>query len=197
MMNVYDAVKSRRTIRKFKQDPVPSEDIKKIIDCARLAPYGANLQPLKFAVITDENDRKNLYPLIKYAAYLTDWNPSFEECPPVYIAVLTDTSLKAADKSECDCGAAVMSMWLEAEELGLGSCWLGAIDRNKIKEKIMKLKKQTSHSNVIIVSYMLGLGYPAQSGETFDMKDDIKYYFDENGNVHVPKRTLDEIIVEL
>ena len=189
-MNVYDAVKSRRTIRKFKQDPVPSEDIKKIIDCARLAPYGANLQPLKFAVITDENDRKNLYPLIKYAAYLTDWNPSFEECPPVYIAVLTDTSLKAADKSECDCGAAVMSMWLEAEELGLGSCWLGAIDRNKIKEKLNIDEKYH-------VSYMLGLGYPAQSGETFDMKDDIKYYFDENGNVHVPKRTLDEIIVEL
>lgn len=189
-MNVYDAVKERRTIRKFRQDPLKQEDIMQIIDCARLAPYGANLQPLKFAVITDESKRKELYPLIKYAGYLTDWNPEFEECPPVFIAVLNDTSLKPTAKSECDSGAAVTSMCLAATEFGIGSCWLGAIDRAMIKTKLGIDEKYD-------VTYMLGLGYPAQSGETFDMKDDIKYYFDENGNVHVPKRMLSDIIIDL
>ncbi len=189
-MNVYDAAVSRRTIRKFKQDPISSEAIDKIIECARLAPYGANMQPLKFAVVTDEQKRKELFPLIKYAGYLTDWNPAFEECPPVFIAILNDTSIKPSENAECDCGAAVMSMCLEAEELGLGSCWLGAIDRAKIKEKLGLDEKYD-------VKYLLGLGRSAQSGEAFDMEGDIKYYFDENGNVHVPKRTMEEIIVKL
>ena len=189
-MNIYDAARSRRTIRKFKQEPVSREDIMKIIDCARLAPYGANMQPLKFAVIEDEQKRRDLFPLIKYAGYLSDWNPAFEECPTVFIAVLADSSIKPPANTECDCGAAVMSMCLEAEELGIGSCWLGAIDRPKIKERLGLGEKYD-------VKYLLGLGIPAQSGDVFDIKDDIKYYFDENGNVHVPKRTMDEIIVKL
>ena len=190
-MNVYDAAKTRRTIRKFRQTPVNNEDIMKIIDCARLAPYGANMQPLKFAVVSDEQKRRELYPLIKYAGYLSDWNPVFEECPPVFIVVLSDTSIKPSSNTECDCGAAVMSMCLEAEELGLGSCWLGAIDRPKIKEKLGIDEKYD-------VKYLLGLGIPAQTGDAFDIEDDnIKYYFDEDGNVHVPKRTMDEIIVKL
>lgn len=189
-MNVYEATKSRRTIRKFKQDSLNTDDVMQIIDCARLAPYGANLQPLKFAVVTSEITRKQLYPLIKYAGYLSDWNPSFDECPPVFIAILNDTSLKPTDKTECDSGAAVMSMCLAAQELGIGSCWLGAIDRSNIK-KVLGLDEKFD------VVYMLGLGYPAQTGEVFDMKDDVKYYFDENGNVHVPKRTMDEVIVKL
>lgn len=187
-MNVYDAARSRRTIRKFKQETVTQKDIAKIIDCARLAPYGANMQPLKFTVIKDEAKRRELYPLIKYAGYLTDWNPTFEECPPVFIAVLSDTSIKPAANTECDCGAAVMSMCLEAEELGLGSCWLGAIDRPNIKRALGLDEKYE-------VKYLLGIGYPAQRGEVFDMDGDIKYYFDENGDVHVPKRTMDEILV--
>lgn len=189
-MNVYDAVQHRRTIRKFKQDPVNTGDIMKIIDCARLAPYGANMQPLKFAVISGEQIRRELFPLIRYAGYLKDWDPSFEECPPVFIAVLNDTSIKPSANTECDCGAAVMSMCLEAEELGLGSCWLGAIDRAKIKETLGLDEKYD-------VKYLLGLGKPAQNGCTFAIKDDIKYYFDENGDVHVPKRSIDEVVVEL
>ena len=57
-MTVYEAVKQRRTVRKFKQQEVNKEDILKLIDAARLAPYGANLQPLKFSVIVSEELRK-------------------------------------------------------------------------------------------------------------------------------------------
>ena len=189
-MNVYEASKNRRTVRRFKQSALKKDDIMKIIDCARLAPYAANLQPLKFSVVTDEQIRRQMYPHIKYAGYIPDWDPEFEETPPVFIALLCDTSLKPAEKSECDSGAAAMSMCLCAESLGISSCWLGAINRAEIKN-ILSLDESLE------VTYLLGLGYAAQCGEVFDMKDSVKYYFDENGDVHVPKRTLDEIIVDI
>lgn len=187
-MNVYDAVKSRRTIRKFKQKPLKHEDLIQIIDCARLAPFGANLQPLKFSVVTDEDTRKKLFPHIKYAGYIPEWNPSFEETAPAFIAILNDTSIKPTEKSECDSGAAIMSMCLAAKELGIDSCWLGAIDRNEIK-KILNL------ADNLDVTYLLALGYGSQNGDTFKINDSVKYYFDENGNVFVPKRTIEEVLV--
>lgn len=187
-MNVYDAIQSRRTIRKFTQEPVNYEDLLRLVDCARLAPYGANLQPLRFMIITDKDILTKLYPLTKWAGYL-DWEPAENERPTAYIAVLNDTSLKPTANTECDSGAAVMSMILEAQELGLSSAWLGALQRDEIK-KLLKLDVKLD------VTYLLALGYAAQTGNTFEMKENVKYYFDDNGNVMVPKRTLDEILVK-
>ncbi len=189
-MTVYEAVKARRTIRKFTQEQPAREDLLQIIDSARLAPYGANLQPLKYAVVTDEEKRRALYPFIKYAAFLKDWDPLFEECPAAFIVILNDTSIKPTEKSECDSGIALASMCLAAQELGYASVCLGAINRAEIK-KTLGLAEQYD------VTYLLGIGYPAQTGETFDYTDDLKYYFDEEGNVHVPKRTMDEVLIEV
>ena len=61
-MNILDAIKSRRTIRKFKQDSLGNNDILDIIDAARLAPTGANLQSLKYMIVTDEKTRKQMFP---------------------------------------------------------------------------------------------------------------------------------------
>ncbi len=187
-MNVIEAAKARRTIRKFEQRTVDKEALMQMIDCARLAPYGANLQPLKFAMITDEEDRRKLFPLIKYAGYLS-WNPEFEQCPTAFIAILNDTSLKPTDKTECDSGAAGMSICLAATELGLGSVWLGAIDRAEIKAALGLDEKYD-------VTYLVGIGYAAQEGSTYDMEDSIRYYFDDEENVHVPKRSIEEVVVK-
>jgi len=187
-MTVYEAVKQRRTVRKFKQNDVKKEDIIKLIDSARLAPYGANLQPLKFSVIVSEELRRQMFPYIKYAGYLPDWNPTFEQSPPVFIAVLNDTAIKPTEKAECDSGAAVMSMSLVAEELGLGCCWLGAIDRVKVKE-ILNLP------DTLDITYLLGIGYPDQKGTAVELTDSIKYYHDEKENLYVPKRSIEEILV--
>lgn len=189
-MEVYEAIKKRRTIRKFKQQPVSEEALMQLVNSARLAPFGANLQPLKYAVVTDEAQRKLLFPLIKYAGYLADWNPEFEECPTAFIVILNDTSLKPTDKTECDSGAAVMSMCLAATELGLGTCWLGAIDRDGIKKALNIDEKYD-------VVYLLGVGIADQTGDVYDMTDSVKYYFDENENVHIPKRTMDEVLIKL
>ncbi|MCD8068632.1 MAG: nitroreductase family protein [Lachnospiraceae bacterium] len=188
-MTVYEAVKERHTIRKFKQEQIARADLLQIVDCARLAPYGANAQPLKYAIVTEEEKRRSLYPLIKYAGFLRDWDPAFEECPPTFIVICNDTSIKPTDRSECDSGAALVSMCLAAQELGYGSVCLGAINRPEIK-RVLGLAEQYD------VTYLLGIGRPAQTGETFDFAGDLKYYFDDNGNVHVPKRTMEEVLIK-
>ena len=189
-MNVYEAIKKRRTIRKFKSLPLKNEDIMQIIDCARLAPYAANLQPLKFSIVTDKETRLKMYPHIKYAGYIPDWDPEFEETPPVFIIVLNDTNIKTTKTAEVDSGAAVAHMCLAATELGIDTCWFGSVGKKEIKEML-------SFPEHLDITYVLGLGYGAQTGEYEDIKNnDHRYYFDENGNVRGPKRSMEEILIK-
>lgn len=187
-MTVFEAIKSRRTIRKFKQTSIQKTDIADILECVRVAPTGANLQSLKYAVISDKQTRENMFPHIKYAGYLPDWNPTFDECPPVFVVIANDTSIKPTEKCEVDCGAAIMSMCLAATGKGIGSCWLGAINRAEIKN-ILGLPEGLD------ITYLLGLGYPDQSAKDVPMEGSIKYCFDDEGTVCVPKRSMEEILI--
>ncbi len=118
---------------------------------------------------------------------MTEWEPAPNERPLHYIAILGDTSIKK--NFETDAGAAITTMMLAAEEMGLATCWLGAIDRDKIKEML-----KTDYQ----VLYLLAVGYPAQKSKIIDIEDgSIKYFEDENGVINVPKRSLDEIIVNI
>lgn len=188
-MNVYDAIMSRRTIRKFKQDKIDKNDLIKLVDCARMAAYGANLQPLKFAVIDDESKMNEIFPFIKWAGYLEDGAPKENERPRAYIAVLGDKTLKASDTYETESGAAVTTMMLAAEEMGIASCWLGAIQRDKIK-------KALALDDNLKVVYLLALGYPMQKSEPVEFVGDVKYYLDGE-TLKVPKRSIDEVLVKI
>ncbi len=188
-MNVREAIEKRRTIRKFEQKEVDISLLTDLIDCARLAAYGANLQPLKFKIITDAETAGKLFENIKWAAYLPDGTPKSDEMPAAYIAVLGDTKIKANAQFECDAGAAVTTMMLEAVDKGLATCWLGAINRDNI-HKILALPDD------LRVAYLLAVGYPKQESVICGMSDGgVKYYEDENGVIHVPKRSLEDIII--
>lgn len=190
-MNVYETIFERRTIRKFEQKPIPPADLLKLIDCARVAAYPANVQPLKFAVIDNDETLKAIYPFTKWAGVLADGAPKENECPAAYIAVLGDKSIKSNGGFEVEAGAAVTTMMLEAVEMGLGTCWLGAIQRDEIK-KTLRLDDKFD------VVYLLALGYPIQKSRAVDMRgSDTKYYESEDGTINVPKRPLDEVIVEI
>ena len=189
-MNVSEALLKRRTIRKFRQEPLNSCDITKLLEYARLAAYPANLQPLKFAVIQDKETVNSIFPLTKWAGYLPETGTPLEnERPTAYIAVLGDKSLK--DNFEVEAGAAVTSMMLGAYEMGIGTCWLGAINR----EQLLKLFNLSADEFELV--YLLALGYPAQKSQAVEMNDSIKYFEDSNGCIKVPKRSLDEIIVTI
>ena len=189
-MNVYDAIMKRRTIRKFEQKAVCEDNLVKLVDCARVAAYGANVQPLKFMIVNNSKTLQKIYPMTKWAGYLADGAPKENERPAAYIAVHGDSSIKSNKMYEVEAGAAVTTMMLEAVEMGLGTCWLGAIQRDEIK----KLLELDENLNVV---YLLAVGYPKQESKIVDMKDnDVKYYEDENGVINVPKRSLEEILIK-
>lgn len=190
-MNVYDAIMTRRTIRKFEQKKVDKKELEKLVDCARVAAYGANVQPLKFAIIDNDELMKKIYPFTKWAGALADGAPKENERPAAYIAVLGDTSIKSNGMFEVESGAAVTTMMLEAIEMGLATCWLGAIVRDEIK-KVLAIDEKLN------VVYLLAVGYPMQESRMVEMHNgDTKYFEDENGGINVPKRSLDEILIKL
>ena len=189
-MNVREAIEKRRTIRKYKQTEIDKATLHELIDCARLAAYGANIQPLKFMAINDKEKVSKVFPFIKWAGYLPDGAPKDGEQPTAYIVVLGDADIKKSADFETDAGAAVTNMMLRATELELGTCWLGNIDREKISAEL------NLPENLKLL-YLLSVGEPMQESKAVDMIDgDVKYFEDENGNISVPKRSLEEIIIE-
>ena len=181
-------IKNRRTVRTFTDRQVDDRIIKEIINCARLAPYPGNVQPLKFAVI--KNKASEIFKYTKWAAYLNDFNPSEKEMPPAYIVTLGDKSIKKTGDFSTESAIAGAVMSVAAEALGIGACWLGAIDRKSIS-KILSLPEQFE------LLYLLAIGYSDQTCKCVDSDGDIKYYFDENGTFCVPKRKFDDIFIKV
>lgn len=185
-MNVREAILTRRTIRKFENRDVARSLLCGLVELASYAATGANLQPLKFKIADSAELCDRLFPCTKWAGYLEDGTPAPEERPHAYIAVLGDTKIKK--QFECDAGAAVTTMMLGAWEQGLATCWLGAIDRDKIA-RIMDIPQE------LAVVYLLAVGYPAQESRAVPIQDSVKYWQDADGVINVPKRGLDEILL--
>ncbi|MCD8390603.1 MAG: nitroreductase family protein [Firmicutes bacterium] len=189
-MNVKDAIMKRRTIRKFTRESIPESNLIELVNCARVAAYGANMQPLKFRIVTDKAELDAIFPHTSWAGYLENGAPSENERPTAYIAVLGDSAIRPNGGFEVEAGAAVTTMMLEAVEMGLASCWLGAINRDEIKN-VLNLDDKLS------VVYMLALGYGAQESRMVDIADNnVKYYLDGDNVLNVPKRTIDEVLIK-
>jgi nitroreductase len=186
-MNVYELILKRRTIRKFKQQELPEEVLKKLVNAARVAPQAANMQPLKYIVINDEKLLELIFATTSWAGYIRpQGDPQEGEKPAAYIVILVDTEIKKAGY-DVDAGAAVENIILTALEAGIGSCWLGAINKDKIKEILSIPDKYIIHT-------MLALGYPLEEPVMEEENGSIKYYKDETGKLHVPKRKLEDVM---
>lgn len=190
IMNIYELIKSRRTIRKFEQKPIETEKLVRFVDAARVAPSGANFQPLKYVIINSPETVGKIFPLVRWAAYLApDYNPKEEERPVAYVAVFGDTNIKKSG-FETDMGAAVENLILAALSEGIGACWMGAIDYDEIPKVLA-----TDESLKLLC--VVALGYPKESPKETEMDgDNVKYYIGEDGGLCVPKRSLDDVIVK-
>lgn len=184
-MRVYEAILSRRSIRRFQQKPIPIELLKKFVNGARLAPSAANLQPLEYFIVTEKDLRDKVFETLGWAAYIKPkWAPSEEERPTAYIIVLVkDASNKWYSR---DASLASENIVLAAEEEGIGSCIMCKIDRDKLQE-ILKVPKD------MIVDSVIALGYKAEKSVVENFKDSVKYWRDDNEVLHVPKRKLEDI----
>ena len=185
-MSVRDLIMQRRSIRRYTQEPVEKALLESLVDAARLAPSAMNRQPLEFIIVDETVTVSDLFDLTLWARYLGDnGRPGIDERPTAFIAVLVNKELKSAWTAH-DIGAAVENMVLAALEHGVGSCWIGSLNREKTSRL---LAVPSTHE----IDSVLALGFPAETPVAEVLTGSVEYYKDENGTLHVPKRTLKSI----
>ena len=183
-------IENRSCRRFFEGEQIDSSLLKDLIDLARYCPSGGNLQPLKFMILNNEDQNSKVFPCLGWAAYLAEWDgPAEGERPPAYIIILGDTSIKK--DIDCDHGIVSQTILLGASEKGLGGCIIASIKRDTLRKVLAIPERYT-------ILLVLAIGRPKEKVvlETVGPDQNIKYWRDEKEVHHVPKRTLEEIIVK-
>lgn len=180
-------IELRRTVRKFKPDPVEADVLAKLVDAARLCPSGANKQPLIYIAVNEPELAKKIYETEKFGAYLGEaGQPQPGEEPTAHILVAQNKEFAIAETVR-DVGAAVQTILMGACAYGLGATWLRSFDRPKAAQ-ILGLPEEYEPDSLI------ALGVPGEAPKVVPMKDgDVKYWRDKTGQHFVPKRAFDEI----
>lgn len=185
-------IEKNRSYRRFNEErKISRETLRNLVDHARLSASAANKQPLKYILSNEAEKNNKISPALSWAGYLNDWSgPKKGERPPAYIIMLADK--KISEDYWADPGIAAQSILLAATEKGLGGCILGAIDREKLRSKLMVPDRYE-------ILYVMAIGEPKEKVvlETIGTEGNIKYWRDDDGVHHVPKRSLDEIILDL
>src|SRR3989344_5104990 len=151
-MDVLEAIRTRRSVRKYRDIPVEWEKVGLILDSGRLAPSAGNIQNWKFIVITDRNTRHQ----ISEACLEQQWMAK----APVHIVIVAEPEkarrfygLRGEKLYTIqNCAAATENMILAAHSLGLGTCWIGAFDEERIKE-IVPMPDFVRPQSIITVGY--------------------------------------------
>ena len=187
--NIKELVIKTRTFRRFKKAQISRSTLREIVDLGRLSASGGNLQPLKYYLSADPKLNALIFPCLKWAGYLKEWpGPSEGERPSAYIIILGDTTISKG--FGCDYGIAAQSIMLGATESGLGGCIIGSMDRTLLRKSVKIAKKY----EIILV---LALGKPKEKVLLESVRNgNIKYWRDAKGKHHVPKRSLNEIIIK-
>lgn len=126
-----------------------------------------------------------VFSTLKWAGYLGGWEPAKDERPAAYIVVISNESINSDGRY--DVGMAVENMLLTALEEGIGSCCIGSIDKNKMRSTLNIPEKYS-------VELIVAFGYPAEESVIEEFSDSVKYWRDDKGVMHVPKRRLDGIL---
>ncbi|MFH1349767.1 MAG: nitroreductase family protein [Pseudomonadota bacterium] len=181
--------KTRSCRRFFEEHDIPMETLRKLVDPARLSASAANRQPLKYILYNEKEKNEIVFPKLKWAAYLKDWDgPVRGERPSAYIIVLGDRQI--AESFGCDHGIASQNILLGATCMGLGGCIIGSVER-------VSLRKELQIPDRYEILHVIVLGKPKEKIviEPVGPDGDIKYWRDENDVHHVPKRSLGDIIL--
>jgi nitroreductase len=122
-LNIQEVIEKRRSIRKFKPQAITEEHLQILKIAIQLAPSASNMQPYKFIIVTDEELKKNLVKAGSLQEFLS-------KAAVIFVGI-GDPSREKWFK--VDIGIAMEHLALQATELGLGSCWIGAFDEEQVK----------------------------------------------------------------
>ncbi len=183
-----DLVLQNRTCRRFYQEvPIELETLRELVDLARLSASAGNRQPLKYVLSCERQKNAVIFSHLGWAGQLKDWpGPSEGERPSAYIIILLDTEISKS--VICDQGIAAQTILLGAREKGLGGCMHG-----NWQELSQTLGIPPRYEILLVIA----LGKPKEKAviETLGPDGDTRYWRDDEGVHHVPKRRLDDIII--
>lgn len=191
-MNFRETVRRNRSYRRFYQDhEIGYQTLRDLVDLARLTPSAANRQPLRYILSHYKEKNALIFNYLAWAAYLPDWKgPEEGERPSAYIIVLGDMTV--SKKVEWDHGIAAQTILLGAASMGLGGCIFASIDREGLR---IALTIPVTFEILLVIA----LGKPKEIVEidAVGPDGDIRYWRDKEGVHHVPKRELDDLILDL
>ncbi len=150
-MDVYQAIKQRRSVRRYRPDPVPEEKLKRVLDAMRLAPSGKNAQPWRFIVVRDARVREKLVEACNGQQFVG-------EAPVVIVGCGWEQKAYPRmggywNSLPVDVAIALDHLSLAAVSQGLGTCWIGSFKEDAVKE-ILGIPEEVK------VIALMPLGYP-------------------------------------
>lgn len=187
---IQELIRRTRSYRRFDQEHViGTQTLESLIELARQGGSARNVQPLKYITVSSWEINEKIFPLLGWAGYLSDWaGPAEGERPTAYIICLGDQTI--APNCQCDLGIATQNILLGATELGLGGCRIGSFSPG-----IRKILDIPPEFELLLV---IALGKPVEQVVIDDCPrgGDIRYWRDVQSIHHVPKRSLEEILIK-
>ena len=164
---VLDAIRFRRSIRRYSDEPVVDQDVRAILEAGRWAPSGLNNQPWRFAVVRDQKVKNEIAEQTRYGEIVRG--------APVLVVVFLDYSSSYDRVKDCQgIGACLQNMWLALHALGLGGVWLGEILKNK--EEVNEILAAPETFELMAV---LAIGHPQHRNQKSQRKSLSELVFKE------------------
>ena len=187
---IRNLILKNRSYRRFYQEvAIEIDTLRQLIELARLSASGLNRQALKYILSCEPQNNASIFPHLGWASLLKEWpGPCEGERPAAYIIIVGDTNV--TQSFGCDHGIAAQSILLGATDKSLGGCMIASVQRQELRKALGIPPRY----EILLV---LALGKPKETIviETVGPDGDIKYWRDDKGIHHVPKRPLDDIII--
>ncbi len=192
-MNFPDLVTTARTCRRFRQEEgLPGGTLEWLVNCARLTPCAGNAQVLRYAAAASPKACADLFPALKWAALLKDWDgPAEGERPTGYIVILEPAGGQRGRLNMVDCGIAAQTMQLAAQSRGIGTCMLLSFN-HELARQVLGIP--ADYDPLMVLAF--GMQKEVRVVETADGGPaETHYWRDEEAVHHVPKLALDRVLI--
>jgi len=185
-------VKSSRSYRRFVESRrISGEEVIGFVDIARFCSSGRNRQPLRYIVSVEPRVTERIRSCLLWALDLPEWGgPKEGERPVAYITILSGR--KCVPDPAIDVGIAAQTIRLAAAEKGIGGCMFGLIKKKELRE-LLSIPEEYE------IQLVIAQGYPTETVVLEELGDDgnTDYWRDEKDVHHVPKRSLEEVLLEI
>ena len=190
-MNLNEILKKSRSVRRFDSSrPVPDDDLYYIVSSLRYLPSTMNAQAIKYYISNTKSTNYFLRSATKWAAKLPDYDgPTQNENPTAYIVICLDTNINSSvELFKKDAGISAQAITMLCTEKDLGCCIIGSFSAENIVSGL-------SLDPSLVPLLICAIGYPNEEPQIVDIKNGDTTYYRDNGIHYVPKRNINDIII--